>query len=304
MRAERRLSSTLPIPVNRLPDLVRYIVRRLKTLCPTMGKKRIAQTLARAGLELGVTTVGRMLKEREPREPKPEDAAIEESVGEADESTPVRAKRPNDIWQLDLTVVPTARGFWTAWFPFSVAQVWPFSWWVACVVDHHSRRVMGFAIFSKQPKSIDVRRFLGQLASRVGGTPRYIVTDKGAQFDCRGFKDWCKRRGILPRYGSTASLHATAIVERFFRSMKNEWLRRIQVPLRREAMRREIATYLQWYEEYRPHQGLDGRTPREAYEGRTVTDDVGVDLSQPATLVVRFHKGRRELPIVELKNAA
>ncbi len=86
--------------------------------------------------------------------------------------------------------------------------------------------------------------------------------------------------------------------------MKNEWLRRIQVPLRREAMRREIATYLPWYEEYRPHQGLDGRTPREVYEGEELLADAGTATKQPRTLVVRFHEGRRELPIVELKKAA
>ena len=47
-------------PVNRFPDFVRYVVGRLKALCPTMGKKKIAETLARAGLHLGATTVGRI----------------------------------------------------------------------------------------------------------------------------------------------------------------------------------------------------------------------------------------------------
>ena len=50
-------------PVNRFPDFVRYAGQRLKTLCPTMGKVKIAQTLARAGLHLSPTTVRRMLKE-------------------------------------------------------------------------------------------------------------------------------------------------------------------------------------------------------------------------------------------------
>jgi len=50
-------------PVNRFRCFVRYLVRRLKVLCPTLGKKRLAQMLARAGLHLGITTVGRMLKE-------------------------------------------------------------------------------------------------------------------------------------------------------------------------------------------------------------------------------------------------
>lgn len=66
-------------------------------------------------------------------------------------------------------------------------------------------------------------------------------------------------------------------------------------------MRREVATYVRWYEEFRPHQGLEGRTPREAYNGGTSNDHVQ---RERALLVVRFHEGRRELPIVELKNAA
>ncbi len=59
-------------PVNRFPDFVRYAVQRLKTLCPTMGKVKIAQTLARAGLHLGATTVGRMLREDATPKPRPE----------------------------------------------------------------------------------------------------------------------------------------------------------------------------------------------------------------------------------------
>ena len=48
----------LPVPVNKFPDLVRYLVQRLKTLCPMLDKVKIAQVLARAGLHLGQTTVG------------------------------------------------------------------------------------------------------------------------------------------------------------------------------------------------------------------------------------------------------
>ena len=50
-------------PVNKFPDFVRYAVQRLKTMCPTLGKAKIAETLCRAGLHLGTTTVGRILKE-------------------------------------------------------------------------------------------------------------------------------------------------------------------------------------------------------------------------------------------------
>jgi hypothetical protein len=43
--------------MNRFPDFVRYVVHRLKTLCPIMGKVKIA----RAGLHVRTTLVGRTL---------------------------------------------------------------------------------------------------------------------------------------------------------------------------------------------------------------------------------------------------
>ena len=59
-------------PVNKFPEFVRYVVQRLKALCPMMGKVKIAQTLARASLHLGPTTVGRMLKENPVPQPATE----------------------------------------------------------------------------------------------------------------------------------------------------------------------------------------------------------------------------------------
>jgi transposase InsO family protein len=92
-------------PVNKFPEFVTYLVRYLKRTCPTLGKDRIAKMLARAGLHLGVTTVGWMLK----RDLTPEDVTADEPstvTGKA-----VTAKRPNHIWHVDLTTVPTRAGF-------------------------------------------------------------------------------------------------------------------------------------------------------------------------------------------------
>ena len=51
-------------PVNKFPEFMRYIVQQLKALCPMLGKVKIAQILARAGLHIGATTIGRILKEK------------------------------------------------------------------------------------------------------------------------------------------------------------------------------------------------------------------------------------------------
>ena len=90
-------------PVNKCPDFARYAVQRLKTLCPSLGKARIAEMLCRAGLHLGTTTVGRILKE-------PPASSPVEATAESDRV--VTANRPNHVWHVDLTTVPTGAGFW------------------------------------------------------------------------------------------------------------------------------------------------------------------------------------------------
>jgi hypothetical protein len=51
-------------PVNRFPDFVRYIVQQLRALCPSLGKVKIAHTVARACLHLCATTVARQISSR------------------------------------------------------------------------------------------------------------------------------------------------------------------------------------------------------------------------------------------------
>ena len=120
----------LRVPVNKFPDFVAYIVRRLKVLCPSMGKAKIAQVLCRAGLHLGSTSVQRMLQPKPCPRPTPVSSSFPRVA---------TANRPNHIWHSDLSTVPTSLGFWTSWFPFSLPQRWPFCWWIAVAVDQFSR---------------------------------------------------------------------------------------------------------------------------------------------------------------------
>jgi hypothetical protein len=149
----------LSVPVNRFPDFVGYIVNRLKTLCPAMGRIRIARVLARAGLHLGPTTVRRMLRAHRPPAPRPVEAAPPRRI---------TARKPNDLWHVDLTTVPTSLGFWTSWVPFALPQMWPFCWWLGVAIDHCSRRVMGFVVYRGQPSSKAVSGFLQRLFVEVG----------------------------------------------------------------------------------------------------------------------------------------
>jgi len=281
--------------------------------------------LARAGLHLCATTVGRMLKAKDNKSPPGEPKAADTVEGPSPTERVVTAKYPNHVWHVDLTIVPTVSGFWTAWLPFSLPQRWPFCWWLAVVIDHFSRRAMGVAIFRKQPDSGQVTAFLAKTV-RTAAKPRYIICDKGKQFWCNRFKRWCKRRKIRPRFGAVGQYGSLAVIERFIRTLKNEGLRRIRVPLTLGKMCTEANAIIAWYNTCRPHTTLGGRTPEERYrrvasacrmpryeprqrwpsESRCASPQAKARGKPGGTLqlVVDYYQGHRHLPIITLKRAA
>ncbi len=330
----------LHTPVNKFPEFVHSAVQRLATLCPTLGKKKLAQVLARAGLHLGATTVGRMRKEP-PNQKSPSPSG--DSVSGKAASRIVTAKRPNHVWHIDLTMVPTQAGMWCSWLPCALPQCWPFCWWLALVLDHHSRRVMGFAVFWKPPTSVEIRTFLGRairgasLPPLVRGgrggraayvsPPKYIISDKGSQFwPNAGFKLWCKRRNIKPRFGAIGKHGSIAVIERLIGTIKREGLAGITIPYGREEMRQLIRSLVGWYNEHRPHTSLKGATPNEIYFKRYPANRKprieprakwprGSPCARPHALVagkpgarfdveVEHVDGRPQLPIIRLRRAA
>ncbi len=308
----------LPEPINRFPEFVGYLVRRLKVLCPTLGKVKIAQILARAGLHLAPTTVRRMLRDRGWPGPR-HDSEKSQRV--------VIARHPNHLWHVDLTTVPTTLGFWVSWLPFTLPQVWPFCWWTATVVDHFSRRVMGFVVYRALPSSTSVRKFLERLFRSAGDKPLQLISDQGIQFIEKGFRRWCQRHGVQHRFGAVGKYGSLAVIERSMRTLKSECTGRlILVPYRLATFEHELALYFSWHNGHRPHSWLRGATPDEIYHRRRPAIRAPrfeprfrwprrSPCASPRTLIrgqpgvrihlaVQFLAERRHLPIVTLKRVA
>lgn len=238
----------------------------------------------------------------------------------------VTVREPNHVWHIDLTTVPAGGGFWIPWLPFALPQCWPFCWWLAVVIDHCSRRAIGFAVFPKPPTSIAIRVFIGRSIADVNAVPDHLICDKASIFWCEGFKRWCKHKTIRLRFGAVGKHGSIAVVERFIKTMKNEATRRIVVPLRRELFRRELKTYFAWYNEHRPHATLAGKTPNEVYLRLRPANQLprieprkgwprASRCAQPCTpiaghsgdrftLHIDFYDSRCHLPIVTLNRAA
>jgi len=205
------------------------------------------------------------------------------------------------------------------------AAVLALRWWVAVVLDHYSRRAVGFAVFRKEPSAREICRMLDRAVKRVGQAPKYTITDQGTQFGER-YEEWCRRRGVKPRFGAVGKRGSIAVVERFHRTLKEELLRGVLVPYATKEIRRALTVGFRWYNEHRPHMALQGRAPREAYEGvserpgdptqgkeagraqeNSVRLERGTAMKGPAREVrlhIAYFEGRRYLPVVRLEPAA
>jgi len=163
--------------------------------------------------------------------------------------------------------------------------------------------------------------------AKVHTTPKYIVCDRGSQFDCQGFRQWCRRKGIKPpRYGAIGKHGSIAVVERFILTLKCLLASLLLIPYRRAAFQRQLDAIGHWYNAHRPHTWLGGRTPDETYHGRYPHNrrprfeprhrwPRGSPCAKPWALVrgkpgarlevdVTFHAGQRHLPIVTVRRAA
>ena len=306
-------------PVNRFPDLIRYAVQRIKLFCPTLGKVKIADKLARAAIHIGKTTVQRILKEKPAKEP-------ESPSDDTGTGSRIVAKYPSHTWHADLTAVPISGGFWTHWVPHAIWQRWPVCWWLLNVVDHYSRRSIGFAVFKTKPSSEEVTAALDRIMFKERIRPKHMIVDQGPQFDCEHFEMiWCKAMNILPRFGAVNKHGSIAVVERFHRTLK-DLLRLITLPEDQSLFTREVDLIVHWYNEHRPHDTLDGKTPNEVYFSRPAANEqprleprkhwprsspcakphVGIEgePGDPIIFEIDCLQQRRHLPIIRTQRAA
>jgi len=185
---------------------------------------------------------------------------------------------------------------------------------------------MGVTVFKNQPTYEAVCGFLGRTIAKAQKIPRYIICDRGKQFDCKAFRKWCRRKGIKPpRYGAIGKHGSLAVVKRVILTTKSLLSCLLLVPYRREAFLRKLIEIVAWYNESRPHTWLGGKTPNEVYFGKFPANrrprfeprsrwPRGSPCAKPwalvrgspgakLTLEVTFKAGRKHLPIVALKRA-
>jgi putative transposase len=155
-------------------------------------------------------------------------------------------ERPNQVWAIDITYIPMARGFV----------------YLAAVVDWFSRRVLAWRVSISMEVDFCLEAVEEALARH--GRPSIFNSDQGSQFTSAAFTSLLLENGIAISMDGRGAWRDNVFVERLWRSLKYEEVYLRAYETLAEA-RRLIGRYLDFFNTKRPHSSLGARTPDQAY---------------------------------------
>ncbi len=241
----------LPRPVSATDLALLRQIDRLHMEFPFAGSRMLRRLLAAEGSKVGRRHVKTLMLRmgiealyRRPRTTKPEPGhKIYPYLLRG-----LEIARPNQVWAMDITYIPMAKGFV----------------YLAVVLDWFSRRVLSWRVSITMEASFCVETLKEALARH--GKPEIFNTDQGSQFTGAAFTGVLAANEIKISMDGKGAWRDNVFIERLWRSVKYE-----EVYLRAydsvSDARQSIRRYLDLYNRRRPHSSLDGMTPDQAYYG-------------------------------------
>jgi len=238
-----------PKPISPRDQLLMKRIDRLHLELPFAGARMLRDLLRQEGHKVGRSKVSRLMRlmgvEALYRKPKTTQRHPEHTV------YPyllrhLAVTRPNQVWAMDITYIPMARGFV----------------YLAAVVDWYSRRVLSWKVST----TMDVHFCLEAVEEALErhGKPEIMNTDQGSQFTSQAFTGLLKENGIQISMDGKGAWRDNVFVERLWRSVKYEevYLHAYDMV---SAARAGLDRYFRFYNSRRPHSSLDRQTPDQFY---------------------------------------
>ncbi len=162
-----------------------------------------------------------------------------------------RAQRPNELWVVDFTYVPT----------------WSGMAFTAFVTDVYSRRIVGWRTMAKMPTELplDALEMALWVRDRAGHDITGVVqhSDAGAQYTSIRYSERLADVGAVASIGTVGDRYDNALAETVVGLYKNECVK-LDGPFR-TTDEVELATlsWVHWFNENRLHSAIDYLTPIE-----------------------------------------
>ena len=239
----------LPRPVSAADLALMRRIDEMHLAHPFMGARMIRNQLRREGVNVGRRHIGTLMRRMGIEALAPQPGTSKPTPGHKIFPYLLRnlaISRANQVWALDTTYIPMARGFV----------------YLTAVVDVASRKVLAHKT-AITLEAINAKEVI-ELAFARYGTPEIVNTDQGSQFTAEEFTKVVLDRGCHLSMDGRGAWRDNVFVERVWRSVKYE-----RVYLKAydsvSAARADIAEYINWYNTHRSHSSLDGQTPDEMY---------------------------------------
>lgn len=162
---------------------------------------------------------------------------------------------PNQVWAIDITYIPLRRGHM----------------YLTAIIDWYSRFIVGWALSDTLETTV-VLQAVSDAIERYG-TPAIINSDQGSQFTSIDYQQLLKQHGIRQSMDGKARWVDNVVIERWFRSLKVEYVYINEYTSPRE-LRHGIIKYVDEYNLLRPHQSHDYETPARVYTATFISKEV------------------------------
>jgi transposase InsO family protein len=189
----------------------------------------------------------------------------------------IRAKKPNEIWHLDVTVLRLLNGT---------------KLYLHAAVDNFSRRVLAWRLAEKLDP-LTTCQVLSEAAKNLqrDGSPVSVLTDSGVE-NVNDTVDEFLSGGTLRRVLAQVEIvESNSLVEAWWRGLRHQWLY-LNTLDTAAAVRRLVTFYVKEYNEAMPHSALNGRTPDEVYFNKGEDIPVKMAAARQAARASRLAENR------------
>ncbi len=169
----------------------------------------------------------------------------------------------NQVWASDITYIPMAHGFM----------------YLVVIMDWYSRYVLSWRLSNTLDADFCVDALEEALSK---AKPEIFNTDQGSQFTSDAFTGMLLEQDIQISMDGKGRYLDNIFVERLWRSVKYEEVYLKAYEGVGEA-KSGLGTYLDFYNDERPHQSLEYRTPRQVFgAGQLPAENADTDLREHA----------------------
>lgn len=155
--------------------------------------------------------------------------------------------RNNQVWQTDVTYI-RLRGGWV---------------YLTALIDVHSRMIVDWELSTTMDSGF-ILIMLKRTLARV--KPEILNSDQGSQYTSDNYIETVKEAKVAISMDGRGRATDNAYIERFWRTLKQQEVYLHEYSSPKEA-RNRIAAFIESYNYFRPHQGLNGKTPGQVYQG-------------------------------------